>query len=68
MIDLLQKLLQPGVEPQPKPEWPKWIAEALAYKPENPAPGEASPTKPVSPETEARRNIRVLTAYRTPEA
>jgi hypothetical protein len=61
MSDILQKLLQPLVEPEPKPEWPRWIADALAYKPDNPARVEASPTKPVSPETEERRNIRILT-------
>ncbi|WP_157784014.1 hypothetical protein [Bradyrhizobium yuanmingense] len=61
MSNLLRKLFQARVEPQPKPEWPRWIAEALAYKPEKLAPVETSPIKPVSPETEERRNIRVLT-------
>lgn len=61
MSDLLRKLLLPRVEPQPKPEWPNWIGEALAHKAEVPSPVKASPAKPVSPEAEHRRNIRVLT-------
>lgn len=59
MSDILQQLLQTRVEPGPKPEWPRWIADALAYK--SPALVDASPTKPVSPEAEERRNIRRLT-------
>ncbi|WP_439363175.1 hypothetical protein ACNJYD_20700 [Bradyrhizobium sp. DASA03005] len=61
MSDILQQLLQTRVEPGPKPEWPRWIADALAYKPESAALVDASPTKPVSLRTEERRNIRVLT-------
>ncbi|MBR1170421.1 hypothetical protein [Bradyrhizobium liaoningense] len=61
MSDILQQLLQTRVEPGPKPEWPRWIADALAYKPESAAVVDASPTKPVSPEAEDQRNIRVLT-------
>ncbi|WP_271501090.1 hypothetical protein [Bradyrhizobium sp. CCBAU 11357] len=61
MSDILQQLLQTRVEPQPKPEWPRWIADALAYKPESAARVDVSPTKPVSPEAEEQRNIRVLT-------
>ena len=61
MSDIPQKLLQTRVEPGPKPEWPRWIADALAYKPEIQARVDASPTKPVSSRTEERRDIRVLT-------
>lgn len=41
--------------------WPRWIAEALAYKPENPASVVDSPVKTLSPAIEDRRDIRVLT-------
>ncbi|WP_194403509.1 hypothetical protein [Bradyrhizobium sp. CCBAU 53351] len=60
MSDILQKLLQPRVAPNPEPEWPKWIMEALAYKPERPPAVLDPPLKAVSPESDERRNIRIL--------
>lgn len=41
--------------------WPRWIAEALAYKPESPAAVVDSPAEAFSPVIDDRRNIRVLT-------
>lgn len=60
MSDILRKLLQPRAEPSPEPKWPKWIAEALAYKPESPPPVLNPPPEAVSPESDERRNIRIL--------
>ena len=60
MSDMLQKLLQRRAEPNPEPEWPKWIMEALAYKPESPPTVRDPPSKAVSPDSEERRNIRML--------
>lgn len=60
MSDILQKLLQPRAEPSPEPKWPKWIAEALAYQPDSP-PAVLDPSpKAVSPDSDQRRNIRIL--------
>ncbi len=60
MSGILQKLLQQRVLPTPKPKWPKWIEEALAYKPARlPAVLDPAP-KGAAPETEDRRNIRLL--------
>jgi hypothetical protein len=61
MSDILQKLLQARAEARQEVEWPRWIADALACKPENSAPMAVSPTKAVPPQTDERRNIRVLT-------
>lgn len=52
-----QKPHQPRVEPSAEPGWPQWMADALAYKPENQTP-EAG--KMVSAESNERRNIRTL--------
>ncbi len=41
-----QKLRLARVEPGPEAAWPKWIADALTYKPESETPI-ASPKAPV---------------------
>ncbi|SCB54051.1 hypothetical protein GA0061098_10236 [Bradyrhizobium shewense] len=60
MSEILLKLLQARAEPSSEAKWPKWIADALAYKPENLTKVVDSPAKLVSPESDERRNIRVL--------
>ena len=60
MSDILRKLHQPRTEPSLEPKWPKWIAEALAYKPESPPAVLGPPPKADSPESEGQRNIRIL--------
>lgn len=60
MSDILQKLLQPRAEPSPEPKWQKWIAEALAYKPESLPAVLDPPPKAVSPESGERCDIRIL--------
>ncbi|MEY9754086.1 hypothetical protein ABIE73_001481 [Bradyrhizobium yuanmingense] len=63
MIDLLQKLLQARVELEPKPQWPRWIADALAYKPASAAPVKAPPkTVPAGPNRQD--DYRALTRIR----
>ena len=61
MTDILQKLLRSRAEPSPEAKWPRWIADALAYKPEGTAPAMESPPKVGPSEANERRNIRVLT-------
>ncbi|MFK4505934.1 hypothetical protein LPJ38_32335 [Bradyrhizobium daqingense] len=64
MSDLLQKLLlQARAQPEPKPEWPRWIAEALAYKPESATPVKAPP-KPGPAAVDRRHDYRVLSRVR----
>ncbi len=63
MSDILQKLLQKPVAPKPKHEWPRWIAEALAYKPPSAAPVKAQP-KAVPAGPNRRDDYRVLTRIR----
>jgi len=63
---ILQKLLQTPVEPRQEAEWPPWIAEALAYKPESSAPVVDALAKAPTPATEDRRNLRVLTRVSNP--
>ena len=58
MSENLQKLPQAAVEPRREAEWPRWLADALAYKPESSAPVVESP--PRSVDTDDRRDIRVL--------
>lgn len=60
MIDMLQKLLQTRAEPNPEPKWPKWIAEALAYRPGSPPAVLEPPPKAVSLDGDERRNMRIL--------
>lgn len=60
MSDILQNLLT-RAEPRQEAEWPQWIANAVAHKPESGARAADSPTKKVTPDTGERRNIRVLT-------
>jgi len=63
MSDILRKLLQTRVQPAPKPEWPRWIAEALAYKPESAVQVKAPPkTVPAGPNR--RDDYRALTRIR----
>ncbi|MFB6463324.1 hypothetical protein [Bradyrhizobium tunisiense] len=38
MSDILQKLLQARAELRQEAGWPRWMAEALAYKPDRAAP------------------------------
>lgn len=59
MSDMLQKLLHPRAAPNPEPKWPKWIAEAIAYKPESLPAVLVPPPKAVSPDGE-RCDIRIL--------
>jgi hypothetical protein len=43
--------------------WPQWIADALAYKPEQPAVELGAPAKPAASEADDRRNIRILSRF-----
>ncbi len=61
MSDDFQKLRPARAEPSYEAKWPKWIADALAHRPESPTPVGGSPTKAVPPEVDERRNIRLLT-------
>lgn len=60
MNDVPGKLLQERAEPSPDARWPQWIADALAYKPANPAPKLQPSAKAVASESNDRRNIRIL--------
>jgi len=46
--------------------WPRWIAEALAYRPKSPPAVVDAPTKAFSHVDDDRRNIRVLTRVPNP--
>jgi|EndMetStandDraft_7_1072992.scaffolds.fasta_scaffold3844134_1 hypothetical protein len=48
------------VETGPDTGWPQWIADALAYQPEKPAPELKLPEEPTASESDGRRNIRIL--------
>ncbi len=39
---------------------PRWLRDALAYKPEQPAVEPNTPAKPTAAEAADRRNIRIL--------
>jgi len=54
------KLRLARVEPSPEPGWPKWIADALAYKPESQAQRTDLPRAPVSSASEGLAGMRVL--------
>lgn len=56
----LQKRGQTRAEPNPEAGWPQWIADALAYKPENQAPELDSLAKAVAADKDERRDIRTL--------
>ena len=45
--------------------WPRWIAEALAYKPESPPAVVDASTNAISQADHDRRNIRVLSRMPT---
>lgn len=58
MSHILQKLLQARAEPCQEAQWPQWIADALACKPERAALVLDSPREAVPPEASERRDIR----------
>ncbi|MCP3401528.1 hypothetical protein [Bradyrhizobium sp. CCGB20] len=58
---------QPRIEPDRQESgiaeptgWPRWIADALAYKPQNQPLKPGSPGEAAASESTERRNIRVL--------
>lgn len=51
-------------EPESKPEWPQWIGDALAYRPESPAAELES--KAASSEINDPRKIRRLSRVAQP--
>jgi hypothetical protein len=57
---------QASVETNSAAGWPLWIADALAYKPEQPAVELSAPGKPVASEADERRNIRILSRFVKP--
>jgi hypothetical protein len=40
--------------------WPRWMADALAYRPQSPALGVGSPGETAALESSERRNVRIL--------
>ncbi|MCS3928105.1 hypothetical protein M2175_003136 [Bradyrhizobium elkanii] len=62
-----QKPRQPRIDPDPPAQgiaeltgWPRWMADALAYRPQSPALEVGSQGETAALESSERRNVRIL--------